>query len=231
MSSEQKGLRILMVEDAEDDAVLINHELHRGGLAFHATRVETQEEFLRELTHNTPDLILSDHGLSSFDGFEALNLVQERCPDVPFIFVTGSQDEAQARTALRCGARAWIPKSNLSGIVPVVHDAVRLTEERTQRRLAEEKIREHAEQLRVVFSELKGCAVFTLGHDGRVAEWNAGAAVLFGFTADKIVGRHFGCLYRPEDRAIGKPRLDLSLAADGRHEEEGWRVRPDGTQF
>ncbi len=231
MTSTQKHLRILMVEDVENDAVILSHELNRGGFDFHAKRVDSQSDFLRELTSNPPDLILSDHGLPSFGGFEALELAQERCPETPFIFVTASHDEAQARVALRCGARAWVHKSNLPNLVPAVQDALRLTEERQQRRHAEQKIREHAERFRLIASELKGCAMFMLGLDGRILEWNPGAAALFGFTAEEIIGRDFACLFRAEDRAVGKPKLDLRAASSGRHEEEGWRVRKDGAQF
>src|SRR5437016_13502758 len=83
-------LRILVLEDVAADVVLIDHELRNAGLAFNAKRVETRDEFVRELEQHPPDIILSDHGLPAFDGFSALSIARERCPDTPFIFVTGS---------------------------------------------------------------------------------------------------------------------------------------------
>ena len=65
----QKELRILVLEDVAADVVLLNRELRRSGLAFCSKRVETREAFLKELAENPPDIILSDHGLPSFDGF------------------------------------------------------------------------------------------------------------------------------------------------------------------
>jgi PAS domain S-box-containing protein len=75
-------------------------------------------------------------------------------------------------------------------------------------------------------------AIFLLSPDGRVASWNAGAARLKGYTTDEIIGRRFDCFYTPEARAAGRPDQLLAAArADGRVEDEGWRVRKDGSYF
>src|SRR5436305_390852 len=86
----KKDLRILVLEDVAADVVLLDRELQSAGLSFETKRVETRAEFLRELEGGPPDLILSDHGLPQFDGFAALAIARERCPETPFIFVTGS---------------------------------------------------------------------------------------------------------------------------------------------
>src|ERR1051325_3923538 len=98
------ALRILVVEDEPADVVLIHNELRRANLAFRCKRVENRDDFLHQLSHNRPDLILSDHGLPHFDGFAALRLAKEHCPDVPFIFVTGSLGEQVAIETLKSGA-------------------------------------------------------------------------------------------------------------------------------
>lgn len=75
-------------------------------------------------------------------------------------------------------------------------------------------------------------AIFMLDPDGIVANWNAGAERTKGYTGDEIVGRHFACLYTPEDRAAGLPEAGLHEAREtGRFETEGWRLRRDGTRF
>ena len=86
-------IRILYVEDVPADVVIVNHELRKAGMAFCSRRVDTKEAFLAELQHHPPDVILSDHGLPSFDGFTALAIARDKCPDVPFIFVTNSLGE------------------------------------------------------------------------------------------------------------------------------------------
>ena len=82
-----------MLEDSVDDALLMSYELRRGGVSFQSKRVDTREQFLKALDTLPPDVILSDHGLPSFDGFSALTIAREKLPDVPFIFVTGSPDK------------------------------------------------------------------------------------------------------------------------------------------
>jgi two-component system sensor histidine kinase/response regulator len=86
--------------------------------------------------------------------------------------------------------------------------------------------------LGLLIAETRDFAILTLDTDGRVATWNAGAQRFKGYAADEIIGRHFSAFYRPEDIAAGKPERELAIAAaDGRIEDEGWRVRKDGTRF
>jgi CheY-like chemotaxis protein len=120
-----KELNILMLEDSAGDAALINHELRKCGFPYHFKQVEANDEFLAELRQRPPDLVLSDHGIPSFDGFTVLALVRDRFPDVPFIFVSGSNDERVISKALDNGASDWIPKHRLSDLVPAVKRALR----------------------------------------------------------------------------------------------------------
>jgi len=83
-----------------------------------------------------------------------------------------------------------------------------------------------------VVGSVKDYAIFMLDPSGNVATWNAGAEVIKGYRADEIVGRHISIFYTPEDVAAGKPQALLAAAvAEGRVEEEGWRVRKDGSRF
>src|SRR6266700_116922 len=92
---------ILFLEDVSADFLLITHQLRASGLRFEPKQVETKEDFTKELQNETPDLILSDHGLHDFDSFAALALATEKAPGVPFILVTGSLGEAAAVRALK----------------------------------------------------------------------------------------------------------------------------------
>src|SRR5260370_35823602 len=118
-----KALRILALEDTATDLLMIDRELRKGGLAFHSKRVETREDFVRELEKNPPDVIVSDHGLPAFDGYSALAIAREKCPEVPFLFVTGSQEEQVALEMFKSGATDLIPKNRLSHLVPAVQRA------------------------------------------------------------------------------------------------------------
>src|SRR5262245_32953995 len=110
----------------------MQRELRRGGLVFHARRVTTKEDFLAEIQNRTPDLGLSDHGLPSFDGFTALDIVQKKCPEVPFIFVTGSNDRGMVAEMYESGAADYVYKNHLADLFPAVQQALREAEERSK---------------------------------------------------------------------------------------------------
>lgn len=83
-----------------------------------------------------------------------------------------------------------------------------------------------------VVDQITDYAIFAMDIDGRVASWNQGAERLKGYRANEIIGEHFSRLYTPEDKAIAKPARGLRLARqNGRYEDEGWRVRKDGSRF
>ena len=102
----------------------------------------------------------------------------------------------------------------------------------TERRLIEEKLRLSEERLRLMVDSLRDYAVFMLSPDGKVMSWNPGAQRLHGYSPDEIIGQHFSRFYPEEKIAEKFPDLELKLAAEnGRHEEEGWRIRKDGSRF
>src|ERR1043165_9813810 len=125
-----KPVQILILEDDSRDALLIKDQLQRSGLDFKSKRVDTRDTFLSSLTREAPDLILSDHGLPTFDGFTALELAKENAPDVPFIFVTGSLGEETVVRTLKTGATDYVLKHHLSDLVPAVERALREAKER-----------------------------------------------------------------------------------------------------
>jgi PAS domain S-box-containing protein len=91
---------------------------------------------------------------------------------------------------------------------------------------------ETEERFRLLVESVKDYAIFLLDPGGHVATWNAGAERIKGYRADEIIGRHFSTFYPPEDVASGKCEMELEVAArDGRFEDEGWRVRKDGTRM
>jgi PAS domain S-box-containing protein len=88
------------------------------------------------------------------------------------------------------------------------------------------------ELYRLLVESVKDYAIFALDPNGYVVSWNPGAQRFKGYTASEIIGKHFSVFYPPEDLAVRKPQIELEIAAEvGRLEDEGWRVRKDGTQF
>jgi PAS domain S-box-containing protein len=136
-----RRLRILLLEDDPRDAELFEETLATDGIKCHTTRVETEADFIASLERGGFDLILADYTLPSFDGLSALRIARQRCPEVPFIFVSGTLGEEVAIEALKDGATDYVFKARLSRIVPSVQRALREAEERNELQRAEEALR------------------------------------------------------------------------------------------
>lgn len=117
-------LRILLIEDDVADAELISHELKSSGLAFALTRVQTEPEFRQEMASDRPDLILSDHGLPSFSGFRALEITRQEHPQLPFIFVSGSNDQGMVAQMHEAGATDYVFKRDIRDLKSAVLEAL-----------------------------------------------------------------------------------------------------------
>src|ERR1700676_3865505 len=140
--SMRHPLRILSIEDDPKDAKLIQDLLEAEGVVCEVTRVDTQAALVASLEQGGIDLILADYSLPSFDGISALKFAMKACPDVPFIFVSGTLGEEVAIEALKIGAIDYVLKTRLSRLVPSVLRALREATQRGERKRAEESLRQ-----------------------------------------------------------------------------------------
>jgi PAS domain S-box-containing protein len=102
----------------------------------------------------------------------------------------------------------------------------------TAQKQVEEKLRQSEERFRLLVEGVKEYAIFWLSPEGRVVSWNSSAERIKGYRAEEILGKHFACFYPPDEIAAGQPERNLRQAvAEGRVEDEGWRVRRDGSRF
>jgi two-component system, cell cycle sensor histidine kinase and response regulator CckA len=135
-------LRLLMIEDSEDDADLLIRELRRGGFNVTYQRVETSEALIAALTNQKWDLVISDHSMPHFSGIAALEILTSTGSDLPFIFVSGTIGEETAVAALKKGAQDYLMKSNLKRLVPAVQRTLREKEERRERQQLERQVQQ-----------------------------------------------------------------------------------------
>lgn len=144
-----------MLEDDSADAELTQFALRKGGLNYSLARVDSREDYVRQLELEPPSLILSDYSLPGFNGQDALEIALDKCPLTPFIFVTGTMGEEVAIETLKSGATDYVLKTRLSRLMPAVLRALREAEQRSQHRRAEEQLRESHEQLRALSTYLQ----------------------------------------------------------------------------
>src|SRR5258708_358813 len=135
-------LRVLVVEDSEDDALLMLKELQRAGFDVVHERVDTAVALGTAISAREWDLVLADYSMPRFSGTAALQQLQKANLDLPFIFVSGSIGEETAVEAMKMGAHDYVMKGNLHRLVPAIQRELREAETRRERRRAEKEVRE-----------------------------------------------------------------------------------------
>ena len=227
--------RFLMLDDVAADAELAERQLRKAGIPFSWKRVETREAFLAALEDFSPDLILLDYELHQFDGWSALRLAQKRAPGVPVVMFTGSLNEERAVACLKAGAADYVLKTNALRLAPAVERALEGARAQVEKQQTEKALHESEERFRALV-ESANDGVVVVDATGKITLWNSGAAAMFGYSSDEIVGRpvanlmperyrdaHVAGLERVgaggEPRLVGKKPLEL----------EG--LRKDGSEF
>lgn len=175
-----KVIKILLVEDVATDAELTIRQLRRDGLVVEAQRVKTRDAFIAGLKVFKPDLILSDYSLPEFDGLSALLIAHDACPDIPFLFLSGTIGEETAIHALKAGAIDYVLKTSLSRLGAAVRRALDEAHMRLAHRQAESRFRD--------LIEFAPHAIVVTNDRGRIEIVNAQAESLFGYRRDEVVG-------------------------------------------
>ncbi|MHC1740603.1 MAG: HD domain-containing phosphohydrolase [Anaerolineaceae bacterium] len=224
-------LRTLFVEDLPVDQELAERQLRAGGLQIISQRVETREDFLKALSEFNPDIILSDYSMPEFDGMQALKLAKELRPDIPFILLTGSLNEATAVMCMKAGASDYVIKGHMDRLPFSVTEAITKQQARNERRQSIIELRKSEVSLK------KAQQVAHLGswswyiQEDRL-EWSDEMYTIFGISQETFTGKLADVVVNaihPDDRAAVDESNRLVIAENKPTPMEYRIIWPDGS--
>ncbi len=247
--------RILIVDDDERTTLAVSTVLADLGQTL--VIAHSGEEALKHLLHDDFAIILLDLHMPGMDGYETAALIRarQRTRHIPIVFLTAVfRDTTHLLQAYSAGAvdmvfkpvdpivlkskvavfvDLYLKQAEIKRAADVRH---RLQEEnfrvRTEKFKAEQALRRTEEDYRLLVNGVRDYAIYMLDPRGCVASWNVGACRIKQYSADEVIGKHFGHFYTEEDRRNGESERAIQIATEqGKYEAEGWRVRKDGSLF
>lgn len=221
-------LRVLIVEDSEEDALLDVEELRRSGFDPLWQRVDTAEEMEAALERGGWELILCDHSMPQFNARMALQLVQARDLDVPFILVSGSVGEEVAVEVVRAGAHDFVLKDKLWRLGPAADRELRTAELRRQKHQAEIAFHESERRTRSIFDQASDAIVIAFPF-GQILDANPAAQRLLGYSLEEARQMSFVAVTDRED--VRTHPLQLPTAPAESTHTRRLLVRKDGSRF
>ncbi|MCX6058807.1 MAG: diguanylate cyclase [Chloroflexi bacterium] len=189
------SLAVLIVEDSESDTQLIVRLLKMAGYDVVSEQVETAEQMCVALEKRAWDVVISDYSLPQFSGKAALELLEEKQQDIPFIIVSGVIGEETAVAMLKAGAHDYLMKGNLERLVSAIERELENTKSRRQRKQADDELRESERRFRLSVLDLNEAQMIArMGNwkwDLRTSEitWSDGMYRIFGIDKDSYSGR------------------------------------------
>lgn len=212
-------LRVLILEDSEDDALLITDELRDGGYEPAVERVETCEA-LESALRRLWDVVIADYRLPRCTGMDALETVRLHDPDIPFIIVSGKISEETAVEAMRAGAQDYVLKDNLARLSPAVDRELREARVRRERREAQEALA-RSEQILQSVIDSSSASIYLKDIDGRYLVLNDQAARILDARKEEAVGKTVYDLLRQDIAALreARDREVIENCAATEHEE------------
>jgi len=232
-----RDVRLVIIEDVEDHALLIVRELQKGGFNVHYERVETGQELESALASGVWDAVISDYNLPGFTGMEALRIVQAKA-DLPFILVSGAIGEELAAELMKAGAHDYIKKGNLARLAPTLERELKDAAVRRERRQTADELARHRENLEELVlertalleqanaalreSEAKFRTTFEnapvgieiLDFNGRFLQWNELTLKILGYSDEEFRNLAFEAITPREDLENELPLLHRLLGRE-----------------
>jgi two-component system cell cycle sensor histidine kinase/response regulator CckA len=247
--------RILLVRTSPGETELIERQLRLARIDFKAKRVVSERGFARKIKDFAPDIVLTTEKPRSPRAHHAPQIIQSKKTDIPLIFITNPRRKEPGGRINLPGTADAVSISSVKKISSAVRALLGIgnreksgsspkRDKRSHFRTTEmphptpvqplknRSLRASEERFRLLVESVKDYAIFMLDGKGNVTSWNLGAERIKGYPAEEIIGRNFSCFYTEEDVAGRKPQRELRIAArEGWLEDEGWRVRKDGSRF
>jgi PAS domain S-box-containing protein len=230
-----RTLRLLMVEDSEDDARLLLRELDRGGYMVSFERVQTGPAMRAALQRDTWDMIISDCGMPQFNAMTALSIARSEGSDIPFIVLSGTLDEDDAVELLRGGANDFLTKQRMTRLLPAVERELREKTLRDEGKQSQQRVKVTEERFRTLLESAPDGMVI-VGADGAIAFVNNQTESLFGYDRADLIGQPIEVLVPAQFRASLRARRKAFFVESSEPIHPGADLelvglRRDGTEF
>lgn len=223
-----KPIRVLIVDDSEDDGLLLVRNLKNGGFSPSYEQVDTAEAMSKALDNQTWDVILCDNSMPTFDASSALELYKDKGLDLPFIIVSGTIADETAVAAMKAGAHDYIMKGNLARLSSAIDRELREAKNRQERRITEIQLRKSEEKYRTLFEDSRD-AIYLNNQEGGLIDFNLSTLELFGYSREEMLGINTKAVFVSPDEY---GRLQDEIAQKGSVREFKAKLRKkDGTEM
>jgi two-component system, cell cycle sensor histidine kinase and response regulator CckA len=220
-------LRVLIVEDSEDDMLLVLRELRRGGYKVESARVQTPATMQDALEQQAWDIVISDYTMPAFNALDALGILQGKGLDIPFLIVSGTIGEETAVAAMKAGAQDYLLKGNLARLVPAVERELREAEDRQRRHCAEQALALSEDRFETLCISAP-LAIFQCDVQGKNVYINPLWEQISGLSAAESLGDVWLQAIHPEDRKTVAESWQRTMASGQSWVSEHRLLTPQG---